>query len=93
MRILQKFYALISRGEPADPDEPVELVVVRATSPLGLSARGIFSERRACSAGVPGRRCCGAKRVDCDSSAAPVLRNPAFSVGRALAYFIFHSNL
>lgn len=32
MRILQKFYALISRGEPADPNEPVELVVVRATS-------------------------------------------------------------
>ncbi len=32
MRFLQKFYALLSRGEPADPDERVELIVVRATS-------------------------------------------------------------
>ena len=32
MGIVQKFYALISKGEPADPDQPVELIVVRATS-------------------------------------------------------------
>jgi hypothetical protein len=30
--IIQKFYALISKGEPADPEQPVELIVVRATS-------------------------------------------------------------
>jgi hypothetical protein len=30
--ILQRFYAKISRGEPADPNELVELIVVRGAS-------------------------------------------------------------
>ena len=38
MGIVQKFYALISKGEPADPNEPVELIVVRGPSgPMTLA--------------------------------------------------------
>ena len=32
MRIVQKFLGLISGGDAPDPDEPVELIVVRGTS-------------------------------------------------------------
>ena len=38
MGILQKFYALISKGPPADPNQPVELIVVSSPSgPMTLA--------------------------------------------------------
>ncbi len=38
MKFFQKFYEVISRGEPADPDEPIELIVVPAASgPMTLA--------------------------------------------------------
>ena len=38
MGILQKFYALISKGPPADPNQPVELIVVSGPSgPMTLA--------------------------------------------------------
>ncbi|CAB4873810.1 unannotated protein [freshwater metagenome] len=44
MGVLQRFYAMLSRGEPADPDELVEVALVRIAS-------GPMTVARLCSEG------------------------------------------